>query len=167
MVRICDAVAALHEKGIVHRDLKPSNILVTSEGMPKDLDFGIAQALAGCAATHQTNALWRTATDGSTCETLRYMSPEQLAGSKVDVRSDVYTLGVLLYDSSRVALRSARMRATTPHSRSGGPGRALDWHRQSEPGRRGSDVISAQSYARPWRQPRALATQVLKYSLSI
>ncbi len=97
--RICDAVQHAHQKGIVHRDLKPGNILVTSAGQPKVLDFGIARTTddssaggVGGAATMRTEA-------GTLVGTLPYMSPEQVNDpSGVDVRSDVYTLGVILFE---------------------------------------------------------------------
>jgi tetratricopeptide (TPR) repeat protein/predicted Ser/Thr protein kinase len=93
--RICDAVHHAHQKGVIHRDLKPGNILVTANGQPKVLDFGIARATDDSnaeGATLRTEA-------GTLVGTLSYMSPEQVSDpSGVDVRSDVFTLGVILYE---------------------------------------------------------------------
>ena len=90
---ICEAVAHGHEKGILHRDLKPSNILVGEDGVPKLIDFGIARSFDeyGRDTTHLTEA-------GQLLGTLQYMSPEQILGKPLDERSDVYSLGVILYE---------------------------------------------------------------------
>jgi len=94
-VRVCDAVQHAHQRGVVHRDLKPGNILVTGSGDPKVLDFGVARATDSDlqASTLRTDA-------GQLIGTLAYMSPEQVAGlgNDVDTRSDVYSLGVILYE---------------------------------------------------------------------
>ncbi len=91
---ICDAVHHAHQKGVIHRDLKPANILVTSDGLPKILDFGIARATD--ADLHVTMCT----TPGQLVGTLAYMSPEQVSAStdRLDTRSDVYALGVILYE---------------------------------------------------------------------
>jgi tetratricopeptide (TPR) repeat protein len=86
---ICQAVHYAHEHSVVHRDIKPSNILVTTEGTPKLLDFGIAKVI-----TH--DASFATAT-GMNAMTPEYASPEQMRGETVGVESDIYSLGVLLY----------------------------------------------------------------------
>ncbi|MFO0828987.1 MAG: serine/threonine-protein kinase [Phycisphaerales bacterium] len=105
--RVADAVQHAHERGVIHRDLKPSNILVTSDGEPKILDFGVARAIGpeSAAITLDTN-------EARLLGTLSYMSPEQVADSRValDARSDVYALGVILYE-----LLSGRL----PHDCSG------------------------------------------------
>ncbi|MCA8960586.1 MAG: serine/threonine protein kinase [Planctomycetes bacterium] len=95
-IQICDGVQHAHERGVVHRDLKPDNILVTAKGRAKILDFGIAR-IVDPDATAATTSVTRT---GQLLGTLAYMSPEQLDGDarSVDRRSDVYALGVILYE---------------------------------------------------------------------
>jgi tetratricopeptide (TPR) repeat protein len=93
--KVCDAVQFAHHKGVIHRDLKPDNILVDDFGEPKILDFGVARATDSDiqATTLQTDI-------GQLIGTVPYMSPEQVAGdpSELDTRSDVYSLGVVLYE---------------------------------------------------------------------
>ncbi len=89
--RICDAVTFAHQNLIVHRDLKPSNIIVTEDRTPKLLDFGIAKFLSGASPAEETMTIGRVLTP-------EYASPEELRGLPVNTRSDVYSLGVLLYE---------------------------------------------------------------------
>ncbi len=94
ILKVCQAVQYAHANLVVHRDLKPSNILVTDEGVPKLLDFGIAKVLQADASPH---AMTITAT-GERLLTPRYASPEQVRGQFVSIASDVYSLGVLIYE---------------------------------------------------------------------
>ena len=87
---VLTAMEYAHARGLVHRDIKPANVMVTSSGAVKVMDFGIARALADTAATMtQTSAVMGTA---------RYLSPEQAQGLDVDGRSDLYSVGCLLYE---------------------------------------------------------------------
>jgi tetratricopeptide (TPR) repeat protein len=94
VVKVCDAVHHAHQRGLIHRDLKPGNILVDESGQPKILDFGVARVTDSDAhATMQTDV-------GQLVGTLAYMSPEQVLADplELDIRSDVYALGVILYE---------------------------------------------------------------------
>ncbi|MFM9995377.1 MAG: tetratricopeptide repeat protein [Phycisphaerales bacterium] len=91
---VCGAVQYAHQNLVVHRDLKPGNILVTPEGVPKLLDFGISKVLHAGAADGATDA----SLPGSRPLTPRYASPEQVAGGPITTASDVYSLGVILYE---------------------------------------------------------------------
>jgi serine/threonine-protein kinase len=89
-VQVAAGLAYAHAQGVVHRDLKPENILITSEGIAKIIDFGSARLLTGRRLT------WRVR--GETAGTPDYMAPEQVEGRRGDARTDVYALGVILYE---------------------------------------------------------------------
>lgn len=91
-IAIADALDNAHRHGILHRDLKPGNIVLTADGHPKILDFGLAVLLSGGKATG------RMTQPGMVVGSLPYMAPEQLFGEADDPRTDIYALGVLLYE---------------------------------------------------------------------
>lgn len=91
-VQIADGLAAAHEKGVVHRDIKPENIMIRKDGICQIMDFGLAK-LRGTRSK-----ISRLTKEGSTIGTAGYMSPEQVQGQDVDHRSDIFSLGVLLYE---------------------------------------------------------------------
>jgi eukaryotic-like serine/threonine-protein kinase len=87
---ICGALDFSHRNGIVHRDVKPGNVMITPQGTVKVMDFGIARAVSDSAATMTSTA--------AVIGTAQYLSPEQARGDSVDARSDVYSMGCLLYE---------------------------------------------------------------------
>lgn len=87
-IQIAQGLKAAHDRNIVHRDIKPENIMLTKDGQPKIMDFGIAKLKAGTGLTKT----------GTSLGTLAYMSPEQVQGSETDYRSDIWSVGVVLYE---------------------------------------------------------------------
>lgn len=91
--QVCEAVSEAHRHGVIHRDLKPANIIVDCKGNPKIIDFGVAKALdpMGLSTVLRTHSL-------DFVGTMQYMSPEQARGEHVDVSTDIYSLGVILFE---------------------------------------------------------------------
>ncbi len=87
-IQLCDGLHSAHAAGVIHRDIKPSNVIIDSSNRPKLLDFGLAMVKGG---EHLTKT-------GSTLGTVGYMSPEQIEGKVTDARSDLFSLGVMLYE---------------------------------------------------------------------
>ena len=127
VVKVCEAVHFAHRNLVVHRDLKPANVLVTADGVPKLLDFGIAKPLGPRA--DDDGELTVT---GATPRSPHYASPEQMRGAPVTTASDVYSLGVLLY-----RLLTGRL----PHPAAGRS--AGEWERAviEEPAERASSAV--------------------------
>ncbi len=121
---LSDALAAAHDKGIVHRDLKPANVMLTADGRVKVLDFGLAKDLRPADQSDMSVTMAGRTEVGMVMGTPAYMSPEQLAGRPVDHRTDIFSLGILLYQmssgqrpfegASSIELASAILRDTPP-----------------------------------------------------
>lgn len=97
-VQLTDALAAAHAAGIIHRDLKPANIMVTRSGALKVLDFGLSKLEIDRAATSVKTKTQTLSTDGSLLGTAPYMSPEVIEGGAADSRSDIFSLGISLFE---------------------------------------------------------------------
>ncbi|HUL79769.1 MAG TPA: serine/threonine-protein kinase [Vicinamibacteria bacterium] len=98
-VQVCRGLSAAHAKGILHRDLKPENLFLTSDGQVKILDFGLAKLSEPAEASGLSEGETPTATDArALLGTVGYMSPEQVRGQGLDSRSDLFTLGAILYE---------------------------------------------------------------------
>lgn len=101
--QVCDGLSEAHRLGIIHRDLKPQNIMIDGDGNVRIMDFGIARS-------HETSGLTDS---GGVVGTAEYMSPEQVDGISVDLRSDIYSLGIILYE---LVTGSTPFDGTTPMS---------------------------------------------------
>jgi len=97
-IQIASGLAAAHEKGIVHRDLKPENVFITRDGRAKILDFGLAAQLAAPGGGADSATIAGGTEPGVVLGTVGYMAPEQVRGTKVDHRTDIFALGAVLFE---------------------------------------------------------------------
>jgi serine/threonine protein kinase len=97
--QVASALARAHDRGIIHRDLKTANIVVTSDGLAKVLDFGLAKRVGGDVFEGPTRSLASVQETSGVSGTLPYMAPEVLSGEPADQRSDLWALGIVLYET--------------------------------------------------------------------
>jgi len=102
--QIAAALARAHDRGIAHRDLKSANVVITPEGLVKVLDFGLARQLERRGSEEPTRSLSTSPESGSVSGTLPYLAPEILRGEPADYRSDLWALGVVLYEAASARL---------------------------------------------------------------
>src|SRR5271156_6251202 len=164
--QICSGLKEAHAQGIVHRDLKPENVMIDAQGNVKIMDFGIARSME--AGTRLT---------GSMVGTPAYMAPEQVGGKAIDYRTDIYSLGLMLYEmftgapafsadnSIAVALKQMREDPAPPHDIEPnipiGTERAILKCLEKDPGRRFQSIAELESNFRtavPAMPPRMLGT---------
>ena len=97
-MQMAQALEEAHEHGVIHRDLKPANILITSKGQVKVLDFGLAKLFDPTRGGLKAETLTQSVDDSHLLGTLPYVAPEQVSGEHIDARTDIYGLGVVLYE---------------------------------------------------------------------
>ena len=156
---LCAGLAAAHDKGVLHRDLKPANVMIDGRGRAQITDFGLAVGVEDDKGGAEVSG------------TPAYMAPEQLAGKGASVQSDIYSLGLVLYElfTGRKRLRGGDARRTEAQARRGSADCAFDGHARLRSGRRARDpalpregsggAARARSPRSPRRCPEAIRSR--------